>query len=193
MFETILKHINSIVSLSPEDEAELTAVFKSRTLRKRQYLLQAGDICRQECFVVKGCLRAYYLDDKGQEHIGVFGAEEYWISDMYSLITGEPAIYNIDALEDSELILIEKNNLEEVLIKVPALERFFRIKLQRAFAAHQKRIIDNMSKSAEERYLIFQRQYAKLEQRLPQHQVASFLGITPESLSRIRRQLAERK
>jgi CRP-like cAMP-binding protein len=154
--------------------------------------VQEGDVCRFETFVNKGCLRAYHIDEKGQEHIAQFAIEGWWISDMYSFLTATPARFNVDALEDSELLCIDKLSLEELYIQVPKFERFFRIILQNAFIAHQQRIIANMSKTVEEHYLDFMNYYSQLEQRVPQHQVASYLGITPESLSRIRRQLTEK-
>lgn len=189
MYELILKNIGRYIQLTAEEEEYFTSILQIRLLRKRQYLVQAGDICRHECFVNKGCLRAYHIDEKGFEHVVMFGIEDWWISDMYSLITGEPALMSVDALEDSELILIEKNAFEDLLNRIPKFERFFRIILQRAFVAQQKRIIENMSLSAEDRYTGFIKKYPSLEHRIPQHQIASFLGITPESLSRIRRQM----
>jgi CRP-like cAMP-binding protein len=117
----------------------------------------------------------------------MFAEEGRWISDMYGLVTGQPALTNVDALEDAELLLIEKNAFENLMLKHPVFERFFRIKLQRAFITHQRRLIENMSLPAKERYSNFAEQYPSFEQRLPLKQIASFLGITPESLSRIRR------
>jgi CRP-like cAMP-binding protein len=179
MYELILKNISRIVNISKADEEYLLSVLLPKKLRKRQYLVQAGDLCRFECFVNKGCLRQYYVDDSGQEHILMFGIEDWWIADMYSLTTGNPALTNVDALEDSELLLI---------LKVPVLEKVFRIKLQRAFVAHQRRLIENMSLPAEERFKNFSEQYPLLVKRIPQKYIASYLGITAESLSRIRKQ-----
>jgi CRP-like cAMP-binding protein len=193
MYELILENISRHVNLRKEDEEYFVSVLQPRKLRKRQYLVQAGDICRFECFVNKGCLRQYYTDDSGLEHILMFGIEDWWISDMYGLITGKPALSNVEALEDSELLLIEREHYDELLEKLPALEKVFRIKLQKAFVAHQRRIIENMSLPAEYRYRSFTEQYPALEQRIPQKYIASYLGITPESLSRIRRQLVDRR
>jgi CRP-like cAMP-binding protein len=191
MHDLILKNISRFISLTTEEEQYFISLLKPRKLRKKQYIVQAGDVARYECFVNKGCLRAYSIDDKGQEHIVQFAIEDWWISDMYSLVSGLPAIYNVDALEDSELLLIEKENIELLYNTVPKFERFFRIIIQNSFISLQRRVLENMSIPAEERYLLFMQRYAKIEQRLPQHQVASYLGITPESLSRIRRQLAK--
>jgi CRP-like cAMP-binding protein len=192
MFELILKNVSRHITLTPEEEVLFTSILKKRTLRKKQYLLQAGDVSRHECFVNKGCLRTYHVDDNGQEHIVQFAIEEWWTGDMFSFITGQPSLYHIDALEDCELLLIEKQQWEKMFVDIPKLERFFRMLLQNAFISMQRRIAENMSLSAEERYTNFLQRYPQFEQRLPQRQIASFLGIKPESLSRIRKQMMEK-
>ena len=191
MFELILANVSKHITLTDEEKEYFLSILQPKKLRRRQYLVQAGEPCRYECFVTKGCLRQYYVDDKGSERILSFAVEDYWISDMYGLIMGQPALTNIDALEDCELLLIEKNAFDELLARVPKFERFFRIILQRAFVSHQRRIIENISLQADERYCRFVERYPALEQRLPQKQIAAYLGITPESLSRIRRQRLE--
>jgi CRP-like cAMP-binding protein len=192
MYNLLLQNISKYIQLTQEERDYFTSAIQIKRLRKKQYLVQEGDVCRYESFVNKGCLRTYHVDEKGQEHIAQFAIEGWWISDMYSFLTVTPARFNVDALEDSELLCLDKPSLEELYIQVPKFERFFRIILQNAFIAHQQRIIANMSKTAEERYLDFINHYPKVEQRVPQHQIASYLGITPESLSRIRRQLTEK-
>lgn len=192
MYDLILQNISKHIQLTQDETDYFTSVLRVKRLRRKQYPIQEGDVSRFESFVNKGCLRAYYLDEKGQEHIAQFAIEGWWIGDMYSFLTSTPARLNVDALEDSELLCIDKPSLEEMYLQVPKFERFFRIILQNAFIAHQQRIIANMSKSAEERYREFIQRYPQLEQRVSQHQVASYLGITPESLSRIRKQLTER-
>ena len=192
MHDLILKNVGRHIALTPEETIYFTSILKPRALRKRQYLLQAGDVSRHECFVNKGCLRTYLVDDKGQEHNVQFAIEDWWIGDMYSFLSGLPALYNIEAIEDSELLLIEKNKLDKLYTEIPKFDRFFRILLQNAFVNMQKRISENMSLTAEERYTSFVQRYPKFEQRLSLKQIASYLGITPESLSRIRRQLMEK-
>jgi CRP-like cAMP-binding protein len=192
MYNLILQNISRYIQLTHEETDYFTSVLQIKRLRKKQYLVQEGDVCRYESFVNKGCLRAYHVDEKGQEHIAQFAIEGWWISDMYSFLTATPARFNVDALEDSKVLCLGKPSLEELYMQVPKFERFFRIILQNAFIAQQQRIINNMSKTAEERYLDFINHYAQLDQRVPQHQVASYLGIAPESLSRIRRQLTEK-
>ena len=191
MHELILKNIARHVALSPEEVEGFTSILQPKKLRRRQYLVQAGDPCRYECFLNKGCMRQYYVGPNGQEHTIMFAVEDWWFSDMYGLITGNPSLTNIDALEDSELLLIERTAFENMLLKIPKMERFFRIILQRSMITQQLRIIENISLSAEDRYRRFVERYPLLEQRLPQKHIASYLGITPESLSRIRRQQLE--
>jgi CRP-like cAMP-binding protein len=190
MYELILKNVARFIQLTPEETQRFIDVLKPRTLRKRQYLVQAGDVFRYECFVNKGSLRTYHIDNNGQEHIVMFAFEDWWTGDMYSFLSGQPALYHVEAMEDAELLTIEKSQLEQLYIEIPKFERFFRILLQNAYIAAQRRISENMSLTAEERYLNFQQRYPHFEQRLTLKQIASYLGITPESLSRIRRQLA---
>lgn len=149
-------------------------------------------MCKSLAFVTQGCLRCYTVDDKGEEHIVQFAIEDWWISDLHSFLTGEPAIYTIEALEDSELLLLERESREKLLTAHPKFERFFRLLLERHYVATHKRIIASLSASAEERYLKFLKTYPALVQRVPQNQIASYLGIAPESLSRIRKHLAEK-
>jgi CRP-like cAMP-binding protein len=186
MYNLILKNVSRFITLTPEEEKYFTSILKIKKLKKKQYLLQEGDINRYEYFVNKGCLRTYTIDERGLEHIVQFAIEDWWTGDMYSFLTQTPARYTIDALEDSELLYLDKPSLEELYIKVPKFERFFRNLLQNAFISLQERIISNLSKPADERYCNFIEKYPLMEPRLPLKQIASYLGITPESLSRIR-------
>jgi len=186
MYDLILKNISRFITLSPEEEQYFTSLLKVKKIKKKQYLLQEGDISRHQYFVVKGCLRTYTIDEKGQEHIIQFAIEDWWTGDMYSFLTQTPARFTIDAIEDSELLSLEKNALEELYSKVPKFEKFFRHLLQNAFVSLQERVLSNLSQPADERYCTFITKYADMEKRLPLKQIASYLGITPESLSRIR-------
>ena len=173
MFDNILKYVSRHITLTEEETALFVSLLKTRLLRKRQYLLQAGDVSKNEYFVNSGCLRAYTVDDKGMEHVLQFAIENWWINDMYSFLTQTPATYFIEAMEDTELVMISRDAYDELLNKVPKFERMFRIILQNAFIAQQRRIVEDMSLPAHERYLLFQQRYPQFEQRLPQHQVAS--------------------
>ena len=186
MYDLILKNISRFITLTPEEEQYFTSLLKLKKIKKKGYLLQEGDISRHQYFVNKGCLRTYTIDEKGLEHIIQFAIEDWWNGDMFSFLTQTPARFTIDALEDSELLCLEKNALEELYIKIPKFERFFRHLLQNAFIALQERIVANLSQPADERYCTFITKYPDMEKRLPLKQIASYLGITPESLSRIR-------
>jgi len=188
MYDLILQNISQHILLSYEEAEFFKSLLHPRKLRKRQYLLQAGDISLHENFVSKGLLRAYTVDKTDQERVAMFAMEGWWIGDMYSFLTNTPAALNIDALEDSEILSIEKRDLDMLYEKVPKFERLFRILLQNAFVANQQRILASISQTAEELYVNFVKKYPLLEQRIPQVQIASYLGITPETLSRIRRQ-----
>jgi CRP-like cAMP-binding protein len=191
MYEQILSNISKHIQLTDAEQTFFISLLKPRKLRKKQYLLQAGEVSRFEHFVSRGLLRAYTIDNKGQERIAMFAMEGWWVSDLYSFLTNTPATQHIDALEDAEVLSIEKPDLEKLYVEVPKFERFFRILLSNAFVANQQRVLATISQSAEEQYLAFIKKYPSLEQRIPQHQIASFLGITPETISRIRRQRLE--
>jgi len=188
MYDLILKNISRFIQLTPKETDYFFSLVQIKKLKKRQYLLQEGEICRYEYFINKGCLRAYYTDEKGQEHIAQFAIEDWWIGDMYSFLTATPARLNIDALEDTEVIYFDQPSIEKLYVEVPKFERFFRLIVQNAFIATQRRVIESLSLTADERYCRFIEQYPLMEQRLPLKQIASYLGITPESLSRIRGQ-----
>ena len=190
MFELIRKNIAKHISLTEEEFTYFTSLLQLKRLRKKQFLLEEGRIFQYECFVNSGCLRQYYLDEKGQEHIIQFAISDWWIGDQYGFLTGLPSANFIDAIEESQVLLISKINLEQLYTKVPKFERLFRIAFQNSYVALQRRILSNLSQTAEERYLDFNKRYHEIEQKVPQHQIASYLGITPESLSRIRKQLA---
>lgn len=192
MFEVLFNNIRQKIEITDKEEEICRSLFIPKKLRKRQYLLQQGDVSKYTAFVEKGLLRSYVIDDKGSELIMQFAPEGWWIGDMYSSITGEAAEHSIDAIEDSELLLLTPQAHEELLKQAPVFERFFRLLLQNSFIAMQRRLKGNIIQTAEEKYKNFIRLYPNIAQRVPQHNIASYLGITPESLSRIRKQMAER-
>lgn len=175
------------ITLQEEDIIKGLVSFKK--FRKKQYLLQAGDVCKSLAFVEQGALRAYSIDEKGQEHIIQFALEGWTISDLYSFIADEPSIYNIDALEDTEVVIITKNAWDEIQRQVPQYEAYTRRELIGAYASMQKRITALISLSPDEKYTYFTNLYPNVVQRVPQHMIASFLGLTPETLSRVRKRL----
>jgi CRP-like cAMP-binding protein len=186
--ETLINSLRKYVTLTVEEVAIVESLFSSKKFRKRQYILQEGEVARYETFIVKGITRTYEVDDKGQEHIVQFGLEDWWVGDLYSFLTESPSSYNIDCLEDTQVLQITKANLEVLYQKVPKMERHFRILIQNAFIASTNRVAGTLVKTALERYREFIDKYPQIEQRVPNHQIASYLGITPQSLSRIRSQ-----
>lgn len=185
----LLTYVAQHVSLSPAEEALLISKVSIRKYRKGQFVLQSGDVCKTESFVLEGCLKSYYVDHEGEEHISMFAIENWWTGDLGSFTSQTPADINIQCLEHSTLAQISYDDLNQLYLEIPALERFFRIIIQRAFVAAQKRIISNLSLPAKERYLRFRERYPLIEQRVPQYMIASYLGMTKEFLSKIRHQI----
>lgn len=190
MFDLLHQKLNSVITISEEEFQQFCTSFKPKKLRKKQYLLQSGDVNRYQAFVVKGLLRSYTVDEKDNEHILQFASEGWWIADLSSYLTSEPSILNIDALEDAELLLLDKNAWETSMKSIPVLEHYFRIILQNHLVATQKRLLQSLSETAEEKYTRFLKTYPECLQRMPQHMIASYLGITRETLSRVRKGLA---
>ena len=193
MYELFFHKFNEKVNLSKEEEEVIKQYLTPKKLRKKQYLLQEGDICKHIAFVEKGALKAYVVDDAGAESIIQFALEGWVISDLYSFLTGEPATYNIDALENAELVLISKSAHEELLKKLPKYETYIRLQITGAYIALQKRLTSIISLPLEERYKNFLALYPNIAQRVPQHMIASYMGLTPETLSRVRSRMASRK
>jgi CRP-like cAMP-binding protein len=187
---SLLANIRQLVPLTGTDEAYIVEAFKPRTLRKKEILLPAGEVSVHMRFVAKGCLRSYYLDEKAQEHTLQFGIEGWWVNDLISYLTGQPATHFVQAIEPSTVWQVHRDTLEKLFGQAPIMERFFRLKIQGGYVALQERTVQAMSRPAEERYLAFRTRYREIEQRVPQYMVASYLGITPEFLSAIRARMA---
>jgi CRP-like cAMP-binding protein len=184
-----LDYIKSFINLTIEEEKILLSKVKYRRYLKDQYIVQQGDLCKITNFILSGCTKTFYMDLKGQEHIVMFSVENWWTSDLGSFITQSPADFNVQCIENSEVIQFTYENLEYLYREIPKLERLFRKIIERAFIASQKRIIRNFSLDAKERYKIFKTAYPQIDQRVPQYMIASYLGITKEFLSKIKRQL----
>ncbi|MCC9168980.1 Crp/Fnr family transcriptional regulator [Pontibacter harenae] len=192
MYELFFQKFQEKVPLTDEEQEQIKAYLTPKKLRKRQYLLQEGEVCKAIAFVERGALREYSVDN-GSEHILQFAIEGWTISDLFSFLTGEQATYNIDALEDAELVLITKGAHEELLKKQPKYETYMRLLITGAYIALQRRLTSNISLPVEERYTSFTEMYPDIAQRVPQHMIASFMGVKPETLSRIRKKMADRK
>jgi CRP-like cAMP-binding protein len=192
-FDIFGQYIKDKSQVSDEDLRRIEAVSQMKKLRKRQYLLQEGDIWKYNAFVTKGCVRTYTVDEKGNEHIQSFAVENWWTGDRESLLSGQPSRFNIDAVEDSELVLIAKEPFDLLCKTIPALGAMVNGILERSFIASQNRIQNFLSLSAEEKYLQFLNKYPELTTRIPQSMIASYLGITPETLSRVRKESYRKK
>jgi CRP/FNR family transcriptional regulator, anaerobic regulatory protein len=189
MYEIFQKYLDSRIVLSQEQSNWIRSLSVVKKLRKNQYLLQAGNICTRHAFVSKGCLRSYSTDDNDAEHIVKFAAENWWIADRESLMSGEPAKLNIDALEDSEVVLISKQDFDLICQQIPIFNDMVRGLFQRAYDASQARVLTNISLSASGKYEHFLNRYPGLALRIPQSMIASYLGISRETLSRVRNQM----
>ncbi len=189
MVKRFLSYITEKSEVAEEDLCRIEAVCHVRKFRKGQYLMHEGQIWRDVAFVSKGCLRTFSIDNSGKEHTVYFAVENWWTGDRQSFLTGEPTRFNIDALENSEVVVIERKNFDNLCKELPAFCNMINAILQRSFVVHQSRIHAYVSMSAKDNYLRFVEKYPNMSSRIPQNMIASFLGIAPETLSRIRRHL----
>lgn len=193
MHDQLVKSVRSRVNVSDESIDVLKRKLIPKKARKRQFLLNAGDICQYMIFVERGLLRSFTDDKNGSEHIMQFAAEGWWISDMASFFSKTNSQYNIEALEESELLLMTKEVMDELIEEVPQMQRYFLNLMENHIIALQRRINVVQSMSAEETYLKLMEVNPELINRASQQHIASYLGITPETLSRVRRQVSGRK
>ncbi|MEO6357171.1 MAG: Crp/Fnr family transcriptional regulator [Ferruginibacter sp.] len=186
LFAYINRHISS--PLTSEAEALIESAFQPKKLRKKQYFLQEGNVCKYVGFIVKGAMRQYTVDEKGVEHMVHLYIENYWAGDRESSIMLTPSVYNIDAWEDTELLIITRAEMLELIEKIPVMAEMIRLMDERNAIANQRRLSSTISNSAEKRYEEFADNHPQFIQRFPQHIIASYLGITKETLSRIKKQ-----
>ncbi len=190
LLHLLVSHFRQTVSLNESEITEILPRLDIVSIDKKKFLLQPGQVSRHMRFIASGCMRSYYVDENSQEHTLQLGIENWWINDLYSYLSQKPSRMYLQAVENSVLIQISKNNLEELFRMVPALSDFFRIKMQAAYVVLQERTIENMSVDAYERYTRFRSDYRDIEQRVPQYIIASYLGVTPEFLSHLRKKHA---
>jgi CRP-like cAMP-binding protein len=185
-FLTIKEHVAKYIHLTEEEESYFISLLRITKVKKKQFIVQPEFISKYRSYVVKGAMRAFFIDKNGQDYSIAFAVEDWWISDYNSYIYQEPATFFVEALEDTTLIQIDYDAEQLLMEKVPKFERFFRIITQRSFATLQKRMLSNISKTAEERYEEFIEKYPSIANRVPQYTLASYLGFSTEFLSRIR-------
>jgi CRP-like cAMP-binding protein len=192
-FQPILDQVSLHIQLDGEEKSHFLAQLQHQQLQKKEFLLRENDVCKNSAFVVSGCLRAYHLDGNGFEHVLQFAPEGWWVADMYSLLSGKPGHLNIEALEDSEILLLSKAAQEKLYTDIPKFERFFRIITENSLVSNRQRVMDNLSLNARERYAGFCQKYPSLIERLPQKQIAAYIGVTPEFLSALRSEWRKKK
>jgi CRP-like cAMP-binding protein len=182
----LIQNIRENVSISDTDLFIVLEAFTLKALAKKEILLFKGNVSNHMRFVSEGSLRSYYIEEDGEEHIIQFGIRGWWINDLYSYLTQKPATCFVQAIKPSKVLLIHRDQLNQLFDKVPPIERFFRIKFQNAYVALQERTLERMSLSAKERYEKFRKKYRDIEQSVPQYMIASYLNVTPEFLSSVR-------
>nr|WP_321412857.1 Crp/Fnr family transcriptional regulator [uncultured Allomuricauda sp.] len=191
--EPLIEHVKQQVNPRPEDLHLFTSKLREVVVAKGKFLLQPETHVKHECFVVKGCLSAYYLDKKGNKNIVQFAIEQWWVGDFDAFYNGVPSKLYIEAIEDSTLLAINYDDLQNLFQQSPIFERYFRLLVTSAFISQRKRILSSLGKSVKERYLEFCESYPNIEGRVPNYQIASYLGVSAEGLSRARRKMGALK
>lgn len=185
LLDNILKH----VSLSPQEQELFLSKTETHHYKAKTILLNAGDVCKNSYFVNSGVLRSFNINDNIVEHVMSFACSGWWIGDMYSLISQKPGNLFIQVIEDAEVVCLSKENQDVLYQEIPKLERFFRILIENSLVAYQERLMDNLSLTAEERFEKFSTKHHDLIQKVPQKQIASYLGVTPEFFSKMKSKL----
>ena len=188
-FNALVDYINQVVTLDDASAALLKTFVTERTYLKHQYIVQQGDVCKTESFVISGCTKTFYANENGQEHIIYFAVENWWSADIGSFVSKTPADFSVQCIEDTKVIQFHSHNIEALFEAIPVMERFFRKIMERAYTSSQKRLIRNYSHTAKERYLHFKKTYPYLDQRIPQYMIASYLGVTKEFFSKMKASL----
>lgn len=193
MYEQINRNISRFVSFTQEELDIFNSLLEEKKIPKKTFLLRQGEVCNFEFYVNKGCIRKYYIDENGSEVVVQFAIEDSWISDIASFHDRTPSYLYIETMEDCELLLMTREKKEALLMQVPKFERVYRLLVQRSLSSLQGRLIHTIARPAHEKYLEFLEKYPDLPQRVAQHYIASYLGISPEFLSKVRARLAQQK
>ena len=189
--EPIIEYFSKLLPLDSEEIDAVKIAFIERKIKRRQFILQEGDVCKLNTFVVEGCFRMYFVDEKGKEHNIQFAVENWWIGDIGSFHSEEPSKLYIEAIENSIILQIKKQDQLDLFVNHPKFNQIFRVFTENALVAYQRRVLQNISSTAEERYLDFMKRYPYFFNRISNVQIASFLGVTPEFLSTIRKKIAK--
>ena len=187
--EIIIKRLFKTLVFTPEELKLIKSLFIKVSVSKGDILMSPGDHVESQFYIIEGCLRTFHIDSHGKEYTVQFGIDDWWMSDYTAFFRGGRAIMTVEALQDSKLYMISRENKDYLYEQIPEIDKFFRIKLERAFGAFQRRILNSLSMSAAERYTDFMKSYPVLAKCLKNYHIASYLGITTESLSRIRKEL----
>jgi CRP/FNR family transcriptional regulator, anaerobic regulatory protein len=182
----IIKNVSKHIQLTKDEEKIFISFLKEKKIKRKQFILRENEICENSIFVASGCLRGYTIDPNGLEHILQFAPPDWWIADMYSLISLKRGNLNIDAIEDTKVLLLSRKNQEKLFVDVPKFERFFRIITENSLVANRQRVLDNLSLTAQQRFATFCHHYPTLIEHLPQKLIASYIGVTPEFLSKVK-------
>lgn len=185
--KVILQNISKHITLIEDEEAYFVSLLKEKTFKKKQYITREGDVCKQVTFINKGCCRIFNIDKNGFEHILQFSSQDYWVGDLYSIVTQKPGMLFIQAMEETEVFQITKIDLDNLYLKIPKFERMFRILAENAYVETQNRVMESMGLNANERFAIFKKKYDAIKHLIPQKQIALYLGVTPEFFSRMKK------
>lgn len=190
-FESIIKNVSRSIDLDNDELKWFTSILETKSFAKKDFVLRSGDICQFQTYVVSGCLKIYYIDNTGTEHIVKFAMEDWWAVDLQSFVVQTPALYSIQALENTNTIRISKTSYDLLHQRIPKFEKFSKLMFQSSYILLQNRMTQNLFETAEEKYNHFTEKYPGLELRITQKDIASYLGITPEFLSMLRRKRKE--
>ncbi|MBL0739812.1 Crp/Fnr family transcriptional regulator [Chryseolinea sp. Jin1] len=190
MANPLISYFDALVPLTADEQDDLAVRVAEQVLKRKEFVLQAGTVCHHYTFVVEGCLKMYSIDNAGKEHNLQFAAENDWMADISSFYSDKPSKLFIETLEPSRILIITKDDLLFLYKQYPKFVRYFKVIFENKFVEMQNRVLQNISSTAEERYLTFLEQYPNLSNRIPSTQIASYLGITPEFLSKVRKDLA---